>query len=865
MAVACIQAVILAGLLFLSLYYLQTTNDQSFSERYTAEAMTLSILVREAVLTSDLAILEDMAANFMNTSNAVYLKIYDNQNLLIEKKINESLITSGMADVSLTKVTDNVFDLKQVIYASEFAIGKIELGFGVAEYQALMAGAESTLSIFVLFGLFIIVIVSWALGGLLTGDLSNFRQALLRIERGYIDELPESSRNSEFRELAEGFNEMSRSLQLREQERDLAEVGLLKAKDIAEKTSQSKTEFMSHITHEIRSPLNGLMGCVDLLSETQLDQQQMVYIQAAQQSSKSLLSLINNFLDITRIESGALQLSESQFDLIAMSQEILSSKALQTHNKLIELCLFVHPSVPHICFGDEARIRQVLVNLLDNAVKFTSVGGVVFELLSADMKKSSFNLIFHVKDSGIGIPKTKQEMIFDEFTQVDNSDATLHGGAGLGLSICKQLVSIMEGDISIESEINQGTNFTISLPLRYVHKAAGLRKLSSKILICSRNTTLSSTLKKQLTYWGADVSIYTDIEDVVDMDTAQIIFLDDASPLSSDLMRKLIELRNQSACKIILLTNQLIESNKLKVDVDYYDSVLNKPIKVTELSDVLGLEECTNIDLNKTQPNKSSELKIGRILLAEDSLTNQMVATAMLEKDGYTVSIANNGHEALAKLEESMFDLVLMDIRMPRMDGIETTKRIREKKSCYQSIPIIALTANALQNEKDKCEQAGMNGFISKPIQKKELIQAIEHCLIEEGNMTREEYDSSSLNELEVMSDKTLERLVQETSEAMVERMVGMFVVEAQRRFDAIKTGLLTTDFEAIEAETHTLKSNAATFGALKLAELAKTMELACKRMDEAVVLSVFRETEQVLSTTLSLYKKRYNISSDAQ
>lgn len=375
LAVASIQILILVGLLFLSLYYLKTTNDRSFSERYDAEVAALSVLVREAVLTSDIAVLEDMGAHFMNKSNAVYLKIYDNQNLLSEQSIPNKSVLAGASDTSLAAVTDGVLDLKKVIYASNFAIGKIEIGYSIAEYESLIHDAEYTLGIFAIFGLIIVVIVSWFLGALLTGELNNFRQALLRIERGFIDQLPVAAKSSEFKTLSVAFNQMSSSLQLRQEERDRAELGLIKAKEHAEKASDSKTEFMSHITHEIRSPLNGLLGCVDLLSETDLDKQQRVYIQTAQQSSKSLLSLVNNFLDISRIESGVIELSDNQFDLVKMCEAILTSKCLQTQDKAVELCLFVDPSVPHVCFGDEDRIRQVLVNLLDNAVKFTRSGG----------------------------------------------------------------------------------------------------------------------------------------------------------------------------------------------------------------------------------------------------------------------------------------------------------------------------------------------------------------------------------------------------------------------------------------------------------------------------------------------------------
>ena len=306
--------------------------------------------------------------------------------------------------------------------------------------------------------------------------------------------------------------------------------------------------------------------------------------------------------------------------------------------------------------------------------------------------------------------------------------------------------------------------------------------------------------------------------------------------------------------------NKFIDLKNDNLHPDYVEIMLNKPVKVTMLADILGIDPITKSDESTHHADVKVELKTGRILLAEDSLTNQMVATAMLEKEGYRVTVANDGYETLAKLEEEMFDAILMDIRMPRMDGIETAKKIRAVHSRYQYIPIIALTANALQNEQLKCEKAGMNDFISKPIQKTELVDAIEKCL-SQGRVSKKEIDVSELKQLEMMDEKTLQRLVHETSEDMVERMVGVFVKEAQRRLSAIKEGLTTVDFESIETEAHTLKSNAATFGALKLAELAKIIESASKAKDETVVFDTYAETALVLNDTLVLYQARYKIS----
>ncbi|QVM86711.1 response regulator [Pseudomonas lalucatii] len=639
----------------------------------------------------------------------------------------------------------------------------------------------------------------------------------------------------EFHDLALAFNRMSRALSQREQERQQAEQGLLQAKEAAEKANQAKSDFLAHVTHEIRSPLNAMMGCVDLLAESALNDSQQLYIESAQQSASVLLALINNILDFARIESGALDLVSAPFDLVELCESALAVKALQLSDRQIDLGMLYEPDLPRRCLGDEARLRQVLLNLIDNAIKFTREGGVILRLQLAEREGERFTLECSVSDTGIGIPALKQAAIFEAFTQVDSTDATLHGGAGLGLSICSRLVEAMGGSIRLDSSLGQGSTFSFRVPLGIVEDGPAPRPLSGNAWVVSSNSVLADVLVRQLNLFGLSTQACAGVSGAPET-VPGWLFLDAAEALDAPARHRLESVQRAGA-RLVLMADRKRLATSVMGPGSGSCEVIEKPVCYSRLLQLLELAPRPSRSSGTAAPAPRRQ---GRILLAEDSPANQLVAVTQLEQAGYQVAVAENGHQVLELLGQASFDLVLMDVRMPSMDGLEATRRIREGQAAYAAIPIIALTANAMREDTQRCRAVGMNGFVGKPFTRESLLQAIDGCLVQADPSHTE---ADTMSGLKLMDEAILTRLAAETSDAMLERMIGLFVNEAQRRMDAIHEHLARLDCHGVEDEAHTLKSNAATFGASQLSALAREIESACKRMDRERVAQLLPET----------------------
>ena len=856
LGIALVETLILIGLVWTSLYFLRVSNEQSFTERFDAEAEELAVLVRDAVVSSDLAALEAVAESVMANRDSLYLRIRDNQRILVDRGSSPSHMRGLEPDISVATVADGVFDAQKVIYVDEFPVGHLELGMATTGFERLFGQARDRLIVIAVLALLLVIATSWLIGVLLTRDLRSLRDGLNRIEHGHTDAPLGAVTSSEFHDLAQAFNRMSRALAQREAERQQAEQGLLQAKEAAEKASQAKSDFLAHVTHEIRSPLNAMMGCVDLLAESELNDSQQLYIESAQQSASVMLALINNILDFARIESEALELVSAPFDLVELCESTLAVKALALSDRPIDLALLYEPALPRRCLGDEARLRQVLLNLIDNAIKFTREGGVILQLQLAERQDERFLLECSVRDTGIGIPEVKQAAIFEAFTQVDSTDATLHGGAGLGLSICSRLVEAMGGAIRLDSTLGQGSRFSFRVPLGIVEAGPAPQAVTGTARVVSPNPVLADTLVRQLGLLGLTAQGAAGVADALGQaDAVGWLFLDAAEPLDAAARRQLERFR-QGGGRLVLMADRKRLATAVEAQDGDWSKVIEKPVNYSRLLQLFAL--APEPSRPATSAAEPAPRRHGRILLAEDSPANQLVAVTQLEQAGYQVVVAENGHEVLTLLEQACFDLILMDVRMPSMDGLEATRRIREGQSPYAAIPIIALTANARREDSQRCLAVGMNGFVGKPFTRETLLQAIDNCL-EHVPLPHTEVDTMA--GLKLMDEAILKRLAAETSEAMLERMIGLFVNEAQRRMDAIHAHLAQSNCHGVEDEAHTLKSNAATFGASQLSALAREIESACKRMDRERVSQLLPETSDILDATLAAYRQRFNIS----
>jgi signal transduction histidine kinase/DNA-binding response OmpR family regulator len=625
-------------------------------------------------------------------------------------------------------------------------LGIVRVGLSMEKQDALFLRTARDVLLVAALAMFVVVWVQHARLRLLLRPLGQLIHFAQRVAAGDLSQRAPRGAWNEADDLTGAFNEMVAQVEASRSE-------LLEMVEKAQEASRLKSQFVANMSHEIRTPMNGIIGMTELTLDTPLSTVQREYLEAVLQSAGSLLAVINDVLDFSKIEAGKMELAPVAFDLTELVEQTVRGLALRAHQKKLELVLEVRPNVPGRVAGDPIRLRQVLVNLIGNAIKFTERGEVLVEVSAARSAaaRDEAELHFSVKDTGIGIPADKLETIFEAFTQADGSMTRNYGGTGLGLAIASKLTELMGGKISVESRTGQGSRFHFLWPYQPVEEqvqapGGGWETLAGlRVLAVDDNAINRRVIQEMLTAGGSQVATAQSGEEALRLleqaqeqaNPFQLAILDAQMPGMDGftLAERIVNEAGLRPPVIMMLSSADLSSDIPRCHQLGIACHITKPVSRTALWDsILRALNQAPMDSSHAATEPSRSLRSLSILLAEDNPINQRLATRLLERRGHRILTVDNGLQAIEALETNRFDVVLMDVQMPGMDGWSATEAIRAKERERNAhIPILALTAHAMKDDEQRCYRAGMDGFVTKPFDPARLFEAVESAVRPSG------------------------------------------------------------------------------------------------------------------------------------
>ena len=877
------EALFLLLLLWQSLAYLEHSGEEALYKRANETTHLFSLLAKNAVISSDIAALDEITTQIAELADVRYIRVVDSIGILAEAGDTSSLKSGFIEDIQIKEVDDGIFDAQTLVTESGIEFAKVQVGLPVDTLVLFIAEARHRLFSIALAELIMVALVSLILGRYLTKGLLALQKVALSVTKGDMSSRVDNDSEDELGITAKAFNVMLDKINTDQRKLNENAVNLTKSKEIAEKASQAKSRFLSQMSHEIRSPMNAVLGAVNLVAEKITEPPEHIHLlKTAQSSGVALLGVVNEILDFSKIEAGHMALKYTKADLPTIVEDVLySAEAKSTNNKLTILG-DISPECVRSIITDPARLRQIFNILVDNACKFTHEGVVLVTLDRIKLENGNEALQVHVKDSGIGIREEYLTKIFNEFEQVDSTLEASASGTGLGLNIAKGLVELMDGSIGVNSVPSQGSDFYFTLPMEFVTKKSLIKTVfEGPMVLVSNNISLRAAFAHKMQQMEVDFYEYEDITLLREQANSQLlsstaIWLLDDTIIVNESNYLWLESTLNSVSDICFISG--LSSKQVNAYVDF--TRINKPLFFHKLCDsnfnnnvipqkksqLAGIENRDAIEktvdeennVKNTNPSINSSDSRNKnktnILLVDDMEANRFIAGETLKNRGFEVSFACNGIEALEVLETKVFDVVLMDIRMPKMNGIDAVKSLKAGNGINKNTPIIAMTANVEKSEMERCKAAGMEDFVGKPFKTQVLVDSINRCIYN-AKITTKSDENDALNKDDILSIALLNSLVEDISQEAVLMLADLFITDIEERSQLMKEALDKIDIEGLGEHAHALKSSAGSLGAIAMHQFCTDLEKASLANDFPKAQLICKNLNGITESTLNAYK----------